>query len=67
MQKSRKGRTIHFGFRLSQDERRMLASLAELFLRSQSDSVRLLIRDAYDVLYDNDVAQTDNELLEVRK
>ena len=40
-------RTKFFTFRLNQRERKMLASVAGYFERSQSDVLRLLLRSAF--------------------
>lgn len=39
-------RETYFAFRINHDERRLLTALAERLQRSQSDTVRLIIREA---------------------
>jgi hypothetical protein len=52
-------RSDMFALRISQSERRMLKALANRLQRSQSDAVRLLIREAVSALDPADPAETN--------
>lgn len=46
-----------FTFRVTEDERKMIAELSERLQRSQSDSVRLVVRTAFETLFNDERQQ----------
>ena len=51
-------RSEFFGLRINQGEREMIARLAQRLQRTQSDAVRLLVREAASVLLQDDEARS---------
>ena len=53
-----------FTFRVNQEEREMISAMAKQLQRTQSDAIRLIIREAADSLLNRlDVADNDSQIL----
>ncbi len=56
-----------FAFRVNADERRLIAALANRLQRSQSDAVRLVVREAArELMSKSDVGQPQQESMPCR-